>query len=68
MVIRVSNKNINRYKYTKKKIRLKRKTVKKVDISFGDIFENIERLKAEGLISVSSVDISIANAIAKSKI
>lgn len=65
MVIKVSNKNIHRYKYMKRKICLKRKVVKKPDILFGDIFANIERLKAEGLISVSSVDISIANAIRK---
>ena len=63
MVIRVSNKNINSYKYIKRKIRLKRKVIKESDISFGDIFENIEILKDKVLISVSSVDISIANAI-----
>jgi hypothetical protein len=49
MVIIVSKKNIHRYKYTKRKIRLKGKGVK----------------KTEGLISVSDVDISIANAIRK---
>lgn len=63
MVIRVSNKNINSYKYIKRKIRLKRKVVKESDISFGDIFENIVMLKDKGLISVSSVDVSITNAI-----
>lgn len=63
MIIRVSNKNIHRYKYMKRKLRIKGKAVKKANISFGDILENIERLKADGLISVSSVDISIAKAI-----
>jgi hypothetical protein len=63
MVMRVSNKNIHNYKYTKRKMHLKRKTVKEANISFGDIFENIERLKDKGLISASSIDISIANAI-----
>ena len=59
MVIRVSNKNTN----IQKENTFKRKSLKKANISFGDIFANIELLKAEGLISVSSVDISIANAI-----
>jgi len=65
MVIRVSNKNIHRYRYTKRKIRLKGKSAKKTNISFGDIFANIEMIKAEGLISVSNVNIRIANAIRK---
>jgi hypothetical protein len=63
MVMGVSNKNIHNYKYTKRKMRLKRKAVIEANISFGDIFENIERLRDKGLISASSIDISIANAI-----
>ena len=63
MVIRVSNKNIHRYKYMKRRIHMKGKAVKKTDKSFGDILANIEQLKADGVISVSNINISIAKTI-----
>jgi len=66
MVTIVSNKDINRYKYTKRKAWLKEKTVKKSSISFGSILANIQILKENGSISVLSVNDCISKVMKKS--
>lgn len=67
MVIRVSNKGIHRYKYTRKKICLKRKRAEEANMSFGEILDNIYSLKEKGIISASSVSSSITKAMKKYK-
>jgi len=66
MVTRVSNKDTNRYKYTKRKSCLKEKAVKKSDISFGNILANIQILKENGSISVANVNDCISKVMKKS--
>lgn len=60
VILRVSNKDTNRYKYTKRKIYQKDKTSKKNRISFSEILDRIQALKEKGLISATSVNISIS--------
>lgn len=68
MEIRISNKDIHRYKYVRRKMRIKRKDSEEIKISFGEIFSNIKELKDKGIISVSSVNISISKAVKKQQI
>ncbi len=69
MEIRISNKDIHRYKYIRRKVRIKKKDSKEEDkVSFGEIFFNIKELKNQGLISVSSVEASISKASQKYQI
>ena len=66
MEIRINNKDMHRYKYVRRKVRIKKKDSKEEDkVSFGEIFLNIKELKDQGLISVSSVEASISKAAQK---
>lgn len=67
MVISVSNKGIHRYKYIRKRIYLKRKKIEDANMSFGEVFINIQDLKERGIISVSSVNSSITKAMKNRK-
>lgn len=50
MEIRINNKDIHRYKYVRRKVRIKKKDSKEEDkVSFGEIFLNIKELKDQGL-------------------
>lgn len=69
MEIRINNKDMHRYKYVRRKVRIKKKDSKEEDkVSFGEIFLNIKELKDQGLISVSSVEASISKAAQKYQI
>lgn len=67
MIIKISNKDIQRYRYTRRKIEIKERKMKKNKISFGEIFSNIQHLKEKGIISISNVNISISNSVKNNK-
>ena len=58
MIIRVSNKDTNRYRYTRRKIKLKKLREERSGRSFGDIFNDMQDLKERGIISSPSISIA----------
>ncbi|WP_297420212.1 hypothetical protein [Clostridium sp.] len=66
MVIIISNKDIHKYKYAMRKLFFKNRKVKKTKKSFGEIYANIQELKEQGIISPSSINVNISEAIKKS--
>lgn len=63
MIIKISNKDIHKYKYKRRKAYLKERNIRKNKVSFGDILTKIQQLKNHGVISVSSVSNSISKAV-----
>ncbi len=67
MVVKISNKDIHRYTFKKRKAYLKSKKIKKENISFGEVFGEIQVLKEKGIITIENVSIYISKAIMKIK-
>ncbi|EKQ56002.1 MULTISPECIES: hypothetical protein [unclassified Clostridium] len=66
MVIIISNKEIHKYKYTRRKLFFKDRKVKKIKKSFGEVYKDVQELKKQGIISASSINANISEAIKKS--
>lgn len=67
MVVKISNKDIRRYAFKKRKIYLKSKKIKNKNISFGEVLGEIRVLKEKGIITIENVSIYISKAIMKIK-
>lgn len=67
MVVKISNKDIHRYTFKKRKIYLKSKKIKSENISFGEVLGEIQVLKEKGIITIENVSIYISKAIMKIK-
>lgn len=58
-VVKISNKNIHRYKYMRRSKYIILKKTEKSKMSSGEVYAKVKELKARGVISVSNIDINI---------